>query len=206
MTPRTLLLIALGLTALMPDRPAVAQEPFVGEIRWVAFNFPPRGWARCDGQILPIVGNEALFSLLGTTYGGNGRTDFALPDMRGRVQVHMGSGPGLTTRQIGSKGGTETHTLTRTEMPGHKHKAKASGATADSRVADDRVLAATGQHRHWPDSEKRRPTIYAAGPANVAMDESAITTTGGGQPHENMQPYLTVNCVIALTGIFPSRN
>ena len=206
MIPRTLLLLVLGAAALLPIRPAVAQDPFLGEIRWVGFNFAPRGWALCNGQLLSISENQALFSLLGTTYGGDGRTSFGLPDMRGRVQIHFGSGFGLTTRPLGSKGGTETHTLSRAEMPGHKHKAKASGATASSRVPDDRVLAATGQHRHWPDSERRRPTIYADGPANVAMDESAITTTGGGQPHENMPPYQTLNCIIALTGIFPSRN
>ncbi len=197
---------ALLLLLIGPTPAVFAQEPFIGEIRWVAFNFNPRGWANCDGQLLPINGHEALFSLLGTNYGGDGRTTFALPDLRGRMPMHTGSGPGLTPRREGEQGGVEQHTLVRAEIPGHKHRLKASGATAKERSPADQVLAVTGGHRHTSGSERRRPTIYADGPSDVAMDKSSITATGGDQPHENMPPFTVVRCIIALEGVFPARS
>ena len=197
---------ALLLLLIGPVPVVHAQEPFIGEIRWVAFNFNPRGWANCDGQLLPIVGHEALFALLGTNFGGDGRTTFALPDLRGRMPLHTGSGPGLTPRREGEQGGVEQHLLGREEMPGHRHRLKASADTAKGRAPADQVLAATGAHRHSSDSERRRPPIYSDGPSNVAMDSSSISSTGGGQPHENMPPYTVVRCIIALEGIFPARS
>lgn len=170
-------------------------EPLIGEVQWFAGSFAPRGWALCDGQLLPISGNEALFSIIGTTYGGDGRTTFALPDVRGRVLIHEGRGPGLSQRNLGNRGGTETETLTSANMPSHTHTLRASGGSATTAAPAGGVLAATG-----------RTQLYDSGAANVDMDASAITSTGGGQPHNNMQPYNTLNCIIALQGIFPSRN
>lgn len=170
-------------------------DPFIGEVQWFAGNFAPRGWALCDGQLLPIAQNTALFSILGTTYGGDGRTTFALPDVRGRVMIHAGSGPGLTTHRLGERGGTETETLTANQMPSHAHTLRASGGSATAIAPNNNVLASPGRTR-----------MYDSGDANADMDASAITSTGGGQSHNNMQPYNTLNCIIALQGVFPSRN
>jgi len=202
----TILLALLSLVLLAPVSPAFAQEPFLGEIRWVGFNFAPRGWAECDGQMMQISQHQALFSLLGTIYGGDGRTTFALPDMRGRMQIHEGSGPGLSNRRQGERSGEESHTLTQLEMPVHRHDAMASEGQANSRLPNDRVLASPRQHRHSSDEIHRRSKIYGDEAANVIMDESAIADAGGGQPHGNMPPYLAMKCVIALQGIYPSRN
>ena len=202
----SIVLVLLGLVLVAPVRPAVAQEPFIGEIRWVGFNYAPRGWAECDGQLLEISQHQTLFSLLGTFYGGDGRTTFALPDLRGRMQVHEGAGPGLTNRRQGEKAGTETHTLTGPEMPVHRHDAMASEGIANSRLPSDRVLASPRQHRHSGEEVHRRAKIYGDEPANAVMDESAISDAGGGQAHNNMPPYLALKCVIALQGIFPPRN
>jgi len=202
----SILLVLLGLVLCAPIRSALAQDPFIGEIRWVGFNFAPRGWAECDGQLLDIARHEALFSLLGTTYGGDGRTTFALPDMRGRMQIHEGQGPGLSNRRLGEKAGAEDHTLTQPEMPVHRHDAMASEGTANSRLPDDRVLASPRQHRHSSEEIHRRAKIYGDEPANAVMAESAISETGGGQAHNNMPPYVALKCVIALQGIYPSRN
>lgn len=173
-------------------------EPFLAEIRIVGFNFAPRGWAFCDGQILPISQNQSLYSLLGTTYGGDGRTSFALPDLRGRVPIHVGSSNGSIHLE-GSKGGEETHTLSAAEMPQHNHEAFATNEPADLSVPDSNLLAQT-------------PTsvgpIYsdAGAQLNVDLASSAVLNVGGGQAHENMQPYLAINFCIALQGLFPSRN
>ena len=167
-------------------------EPFLAEIRMVGFNFAPRGWAFCDGQILPINQNQSLYSLLGTTYGGDGRTSFALPDLRGRVPIHVGSSDGVH-HSIEKKSGEETHTLAANEMPQHTHNIQASASAATSSDPTGTVLAQSTQ-------------IYGS-PANmVAMISGTMTNTGGGQAHENMQPYLAVNFCIALQGLFPSRN
>ncbi|GCE77452.1 phage tail protein [Cellulomonas biazotea] len=162
-------------------------EPFLAEIRLTAFGFPPRGWAQCNGQLLPINQNQALFSLLGTVYGGDGRVTFALPDLRGRVPVHEGAG--LTLGQVG---GEEAHTLTVGELPAHTHPVRAAAAS-------DRT--APGQGR-WAvtDAPHYGPTPQAV------MADGLVGPTGGSQPHENMPPYAALQAVIALVGIFPSRD
>lgn len=165
-------------------------EPFLAEIRMVGFNFPPRGWAFCDGQILPINQNQSLYSLLGTTYGGDGRTTFALPDLRGRVPMHEGP-----NHRQGQKSGEEAHTLSQAELPQHKHVAQATQAAADRPIPTGGYLADTA------------PSELYSGPENLApMKVGTIANAGGGQAHNNMQPYLAINFCIALQGLFPSRN
>lgn len=194
-----LLVVVLGMalclaTMLVQPANVQAQDPFLGEIKWVAFTFAPRGWALCDGQVLPINQNQALFSLLGTTYGGDGRTTFALPDMRGRTPIHVGQGPGLSPYVLGQRAGEESHTLTVSEIPWHAHQAMASGAEATAVSPAGNVPAA-----------KARVPLYGPGPATIDMGSGVIAATGGSQPHNNMPPYITLNCIIALQGIFPSR-
>jgi microcystin-dependent protein len=179
--------------------PAAASEPFIGQIQYFGFSFTPRGWAACDGQLLPVSSNSALFSLIGTTYGGDGRTTFALPDMRGRVPVHMGAGPGLSSYRIGDKGGAERVTLTAAQLPSHTHAATLHGNSTVGNAgapANTTVLAAVD-----------RGTNYTTAAPNVTMSPSSVTieNTGGSQPVEIRQPYLTVNCQIALIGLYPSR-
>jgi len=170
-------------------------EQFVGEIRMFGFNFAPQGWALCNGQLLPISQNTALFSLLGTTYGGDGRTTFALPDMRSRVPVHQGQGAGLSSYAEGQAGGAETVTLAAAQMPGHTHSVKASSSAAAADEPEGRALA------------RSRNDIYTAEPdATTVMNAEMLGDAGGSEPHANIQPYLAVNFCIALTGIFPSRN
>ena len=170
-------------------------EPFLGEIKLVGFNFPPRGWAECNGQLLPIAQNSALFSLLGTIYGGDGRTTFGLPDLRGRYAMHQGQGPGLSSRPIGQKSGEERVTLATSQLPSHQHghTLRASGNPANTNDPTGNILGLAEAYSDQPDS--------------VNMDPNAIDTTnaGGGQAHNNMPPYQCVNFIIALTGIFPSR-
>lgn len=165
-------------------------EPFLAEIRIVSFNFAPRGWALCNGQLLPINQNQALFSLLGTTYGGDGRVNFALPDLRGRAPVHVGGG-----HTLGEPGGEEAHTLTIQELPPHGGHMLASANQATMASPQDQVLA------YKP---RRGVSIYA--PPGNETHLAGTSAAGGSQPHTNMQPYLTLNFVIALQGIFPSRN
>lgn len=165
-------------------------EPFLAEIRIVGFNFAPRGWAFCDGQILPINQNQSLYSLLGTTYGGDGRTSFALPDLRGRSPMHVGDG-----HREGQKSGEETHTLSGAEMPQHDHIMQATAIDADQPFPGGALFA------------KSLGTLYsdsASTPVNLANE--TIANAGGGQAHDNMMPYLAVNFCIALQGLFPSRN
>ncbi|WP_342448689.1 tail fiber protein [Tamlana crocina] len=173
-----------------------AQEGFIGEIRMFAGNFAPRSWALCDGQLLAISQYQALFSILGTTYGGDGRTTFALPDLRGRVAIHPGSGPGLSTYRQGSKGGTETNTLTVSQMPPHSH-------TVNAVVEDGNQSVPTG---NLPAGTKALDKEYSDAAANTTMNSTMIGNSGGGQPVNNIQPYGTVNYIICLQGIFPSRN
>lgn len=166
-------------------------EPFLAEIRIFGFNFAPRGWATCDGQILPINQNQSLYSLLGTTYGGDGRTDFALPDLRGRHPVHEDAGAGFP---LGQKSGEETHALQIGEIPSHDHVLQASSDNATSADPLGNVL-----HRGASSSYR--------GPSNVVpMRAGVITDEGAGQGHDNMQPFQVLNYCIALTGLFPSRN
>jgi microcystin-dependent protein len=168
-------------------------DPFVAEIRMFAGNFAPRGWALCNGQILPIAQNTALFSLLGTTYGGDGRNTFALPNLQGRAPMQPGQGPGLSLRDLGEQGGQEVVTLLESQMPGHNHPLAAFGAAATTGTPAASVsLAQTAAGT----------SIY--GPA--ADLQSLGTPAGGGQPHNNMQPYLALTFIIALQGIFPPRS
>jgi len=173
-------------------------DPFIGEIKLFAGNFAPRSFALCDGQLLAINQNGALFSLLGITYGGDGRTTFGLPDMRGRVPIHQGSGPGLTTRQIGQNAGSETAAVSVSALPSHDHAMQGStDVAADTSPAGN--VPGTGAGSNLYD-------IPAAADV-VAMDVDAAGPSGGaGQNHNNIMPYLCVNFIIALTGIFPSRN
>ena len=163
-----------------------------------AGTFAPRGWAFCSGQLLPIAQNTALFSILGTTYGGNGQTTFALPDLRGRAPVHGGQGPGLSTYTIGEQGGTESVTLLSTQMPAHTHTLQADQNAADSTDPAAHLMGNIGVGQ--------TPTQYSSGSANTAMNPTSIGPAGGSQPHANMQPFLCVNFIIALEGIYPSRN
>jgi microcystin-dependent protein len=166
-------------------------EPFLSEIKLVSFSFPPRGWAFCNGQLLPINQNQALFSLLGTTYGGDGRTTFALPDLRGRTPIHMGGG-----FTLGQRAGEASHTLTITELPQHQHPVNATTATATTGIPSNSVTLATSTGGN----------AYQAPQNLVAMDPTADSMVGSGQAHENQQPLLTLSFCIALQGIFPSRN
>lgn len=164
-------------------------NPFVGEVRLFAGNFAPAGWNFCDGSVLPISNNEALFNLIGTTYGGDGEQTFALPDLRGRVPVHQGAG-----FVIGQRAGEESVTLTQGQMPSHFHGLNASTAAANGSTPGNAVLAATTVNSYGP------------GPATSAMAASAIQLQGGSQPHNNMAPFCVLNYIIALFGIFPSQN
>lgn len=163
-----------------------------------AGNFAPRGWAFCDGQLLAVSQNDALFSLLGTIYGGDGRTTFGLPDLRGRIPVHAGSGPGLSTRRLGAKAGAERVTLTTNQLPSHSHTVQASSAHATSGNPAGRVVAKSGATNVYHDSA----------PPNAIgnMKDTAVSNTGGGQAHNNLMPALCVHFILALVGIYPSRN
>ncbi len=174
-------------------------EPFLAEIRIVGFNFAPRGWAFCDGQILPINQNQSLYSLLGTTYGGDGRTSFALPDLRGRTPIHVGSSNG-TLHLLGQKGGEETHTLVVSEMPSHNHPMKATSAQASEETPENMLLADAVA------TVKAESNAFAQPGPVVAMASNSGVNGGGSQAHENMQPYLALNFCIALQGLFPPRN
>lgn len=166
-------------------------DPFVAEIRIFPFNFAPRGWAWCDGQLLPLSQNTALFSLLGTTYGGNGKSNFALPDLQGRAPMHPGQGPGLSLHDLGEIGGSETVTLLESEIPSHSHTVRAINDGGLSSAPAGALVA--------------RASIYNTTPNPIAMAPEALAPTGGDQPHNNLQPYLTFYFNIALQGVFPPR-
>jgi microcystin-dependent protein len=172
-------------------------DPFVAEIRIFPFNFAPKGWAWCDGQLLPLSQNTALFSLLGTTYGGNGKSNFALPDLQGRAPMHPGQGPGLSLHDLGETGGSETVSLLESEIPSHAHTMNGQGSNANLNDPAGSVLA--------------RPfgggNLYKlpAGAPIVSLSDQSIAPAGGDQPHNNLQPYLTFYFCIALQGVFPPR-
>jgi microcystin-dependent protein len=178
-------------------------DPFIGEIKMFGGNFAPRSWAFCDGQLLPIAQNTALFSILGTTYGGDGRTTFALPDLRGRAAMHAGTGPGLSTRRLGQRFGTETNTLNVTQMPSHTHIAagtiKVAAIPGDQRIPTNRNLAGSSSDFQYSDTAPN---------ASMAANNVSVTVgnTGGQQSFNNIQPSEVVNYIICLFGIFPSRS
>jgi microcystin-dependent protein len=174
-------------------------EPFLSEIRIFSFNFPPRGWALCNGQLLPINQNQALFALLGTTYGGNGQTTFALPNLQGRVPIHTGAG-----HTLGETGGEENHTLTINELPAHTHLMNGNTAKISS-DPNNPVNATQGSPagNYWANSGK---LVYSTSPPDAAMSPATVTNVGGSQPHANMSPFLVLSFCIALQGIFPSQN
>jgi len=169
-------------------------EPFLSEIKIMSFNFPPKGWAFCNGQFLPINQNQALFALLGTTYGGNGQTNFALPDFRGKVPIHMGN-----VHTLGERGGQESHTLTISELPTHTHQVNAISTATTSNNTNSPV------NNYFATTSPA--TLYVSNMANLtSLAGNTILNTGGSQPHTNQQPYLVLNFCIALQGIFPSQN
>jgi microcystin-dependent protein len=167
-------------------------DPFVAEIRIFPFNFAPRGWAWCDGQLLPLSQNTALFSLLGTTYGGNGKSNFALPDLQGSAPMHPGQGPGLSLHDLGEVGGSETVTLLESEIPSHSHGMRISGEDGNSRNPGGHYVGIGNN-------------IFAPAANLISMAPEALPPAGGDQPHNNMQPFLTFYFCIALQGVFPPR-
>jgi microcystin-dependent protein len=172
-------------------------EPFIGQIIMSGFNFAPRGYATCDGQLLSIAQNTALFSLLGTQFGGDGRVTFGLPDLRGRVPVHQGQGPGLTPRTMGEQAGEENHTLISTEMPMHNHLLATTNVAGALGTPNGNFLAASSDGAF---------AFYRPTSDGSTLNPQSIGLAGGNQPHNNMQPYLVINFSIAMEGIFPSRN
>ena len=185
--------LLLYLPSLLFSHFAAADEPFIGEMRYFAGNFAPRGWAFCDGQLLPISSYTALFALLGTTYGGDGRVTFSLPDMRGRALIHAGNGPGLTPITQGTDNGSETNTMSTAQMPSHSHSLLAKDIEADTETPNGNALAAEKFY-------KARKT------ADKSLHTDSIANTGNAQAINTVQPYLTLNCIIALQGVYPSRN
>lgn len=172
-------------------------EPFIAEIRIFAGNFAPRGWAFCNGQLLPIAQNTALFSLIGTTYGGDGRTTTALPDLEGRAPMHPGSGPGLTSRRLGERGGTETVALSGAQLPSHTHTLRAADINGATATPDNNSLSrSTGGNAYQTDSSNNL----------VPMNQGILGNVGSNQPHNTQQPYLAINFIIALAGLYPSRS
>jgi len=199
----------VAIIALISTIPPVeADTPFIGEIQYFPYNFTPRGWAFCNGQLLSIAGNTALFSLIGTIYGGDGRTTFALPNMQGKMPLHPGTGSGLSTFRLGQTGGSETVTLTANQIPSHNHQLvgqitaqlKAANAPGNTVLADGDSLGLSFARLY------STQTPSSAMHAGSIMISGSTENTGSSQPHNNMPPYLTVNCSVALTGTFPSRN
>ncbi len=170
-------------------------EPFIAEIRIFAGNFAPRSWAFCDGQLLPVSQNTALFSLIGTTYGGDGRTTTALPNLKGRAPMHPGRGPGLTSRRLGQRGGTETVTLSEAQMPNHTHSLRVAEELGELRGPANHALARSSG-----------ATAYHTSTNLVDLADQALPNAGGSQPHNNLQPFLTMSFIIALQGLYPSRS
>ncbi len=197
MLSAALLVTSLTLALRPPVAPAPATllvtDPFIGEIVLFGGNFAPEGWATCEGQLLPISQNAALFSILGTTYGGDGRTTFRLPDLRGRTPIGQGNGPGLSSYQLGQAGGIEQTSLSIANLPSHSHQLMGQMQPGGEQMTMGNVMA----------TSPNRP-FYGAHP-NVSMHVDAIGNTGGAQPHDNRQPFVSMTYIIALQGIFPSR-
>ena len=176
-------------------------DPFVGEIRAVGFNFAPVGWATCDGQLLPISQNTALFSLLGTQFGGNGTSNFALPNLQGSVPMDRGAGAGLTQRVVGETGGDDSVTLLQSEMPAHSHQLNADSDAATATTPANNLWAAGAIPRRGAP-----PDFYSNATPNTSLLAGAALPAGGGLPHNNLQPYLVLTFIIALQGVFPARS
>jgi len=187
------LILALPLfIAIQPVKSALsASDPFLGEINYFAGNFAPRGWAFCDGQLLPIASHTALFSLLGTTYGGDGRTTFALPEVRGRVVIHQGTGPGIQPKSLGQKSGSERVVLTTGNLPAHNHSFNVSVDNPTSTTPTNRAIA-SGE-------------LYSSEATDRTLHTNTIEATGGNESINNLQPSVTARCIIAIEGIYPSR-
>jgi microcystin-dependent protein len=169
-------------------------QPYIGEIRMVGFNFAPAGWAFCNGQLMAIAENDVLFNLIGTTYGGDGQQTFGLPNLQSRIPIHQGTGPGLSTYIIGGISGTENVTLVPNQIPQHNHSAIAKTEAGNQASPNNAIWAGSSQ------------SIYGTGSGNVAMRVSAISSSGGNQPHDNMMPFLVINFIISLYGVYPSQN
>lgn len=171
-------------------------EPFIAEIRIFAGNFAPRSWAFCDGQLLPVSQNTALFSLIGTTYGGDGRSTTALPNLKGRIPMHPGRGPGLTARRLGQRGGTEMVSLTEAQMPNHTHTLRGTNNPSTVFIPDSNQSL----------GRSLGGNAYSNGTPNVNLADQALPSTGGSQAHNNLQPFIAMNFIIALQGLYPSRS
>ena len=180
-------------------------DPFLGEIRMVGFNFAPTGWALCNGQLLAISSNTALFSLLGTTFGGNGTTTFALPNMQSRAPIHQGQGTGLSLYTMGENAGTENVTLIASQMPIHNHLMAVNSSNSNQNNPTNNILAVTNNNVTDPRNPTPYPT-YSNAASTGTLAATAISTSGGSTPHPNLQPFLVVNFIIALQGVFPSRS
>jgi microcystin-dependent protein len=191
---RGLILMGLVFLAVLAAPARAQEDQFLGEIVIVGFNFAPANWAFCNGQLLPIAQNTALFSLLGTQFGGDGETTFALPDLRGRMAIGSGQGPGMQDYVVGQSGGEEQVTLTLDQMPAHTHRPMASSNPADQTTVSNTVWGSSAVF------------LYSASSPSVPMNGLAIGFVGGGLPHENRPPFLVMNFIIALTGIFPARS
>jgi len=190
--------LSLGLTAI-PDRADAGTEPYIGDIMIVGFGFCPRGWAPTNGQLLAISQNQAMFALLGTQFGGNGMTTFALPDLRGRITIGQGAGPGLTPHVAGQPGGADTTVMTQATMPSHSHAVNANNLDGDRPGPAGKLLAAA------PTGGTGNETIYSEAAPNVTMNPAMISTTGSGAPISTGDPFLVLYHCIALQGLFPSR-
>jgi len=186
------LVLLLSIPALSIKSTFAAADHYLGEINYFAGNFAPRGWAFCDGQLLAVSQNDALFSLLGTTYGGDGRTTFALPDMRGRVAVHYGNGAGISSKSMGEKSGAETVTATHANLPPHNHSFNVSVDNPSSSLPTNRAIASA--------------QIYSSSDPDRTLHNSSMSHTGGNTSMNKVQPSVTTRCIIALTGIYPSRS
>ena len=190
-----LLALALTVGLGMPPTTHAGMDPFIGEISCGGYNFCPLGYAECNGQLITIASNTALFSLLGTYYGGDGRTNFALPNIQGRTMLHQGQGSGMTLRNMGETGGAETVALTAAQLPQHSHSVAAH-------TGSDRSSSPTGK---MAGVTANSAPVYTASAANTSMAAGTVANSGGSLPHNNLQPYLAIKCCIAVTGIYPAR-